>query len=258
MGALENKVALITGGNSGIGLATAKLFKEEGAHLIITGRNAETLASAQSVLGKATIVLQADVARLADLDRLFATIEKRYDRLDVIFANAGIASPYPLAQITEAQFDSLFNINTKGAFFTVQKALRLLRPGASVILNASIAQYTGVPGLSAYGASKAAVRALGRLFAAELAAREIRVNVVTPGPIATPIWNRAVPGSLDPNIEAQLIARVPLGRMGQPEEIAQAVLFLASPASSFTTGAEILVDGGVVDLPAAAGSRMRP
>jgi NAD(P)-dependent dehydrogenase (short-subunit alcohol dehydrogenase family) len=257
MGALENKVALITGGNSGIGLATAKLFKAEGAHVIITGRNAETLASAQSVLGEATIVVQADVGNLADLDRLFATIEQRHGRLDVIFANAGIASPYPLAQITEAQFDNLFNINTKGAFFTVQKALRLLRPGASVILNASIAQYTGVPGLSAYGASKAAVRALARLFAAELAAREIRVNVVTPGPIATPIWNRAAPGSLDPNIEAQLIARVPLGRMGQPEEIAQAVLFLASPASSFTTGAEILVDGGVVDLPAAAGSRAR-
>lgn len=258
MGALENKVALITGGNSGIGLATAKLFKAEGAHVIITGRNAETLASAQSVLGEATIVVQADVANLADLDRLFATIEQRHGRLDVIFANAGVASPYPLAQITEAQFDNLFNINTKGTFFTVQKALRLLRPGASIILNASIAQYTGVPGLSAYGASKAAVRALARLFAAELAAQQIRVNVVTPGPIATPIWNRAAPGSLDPNIEAQLIARVPLGRMGQPEEIARAVLFLASPASSFTTGAEILVDGGVVDLPAAAGSRARP
>lgn len=257
MSVLENKIALITGGNSGIGLAAAKLFKSEGARVIVTGRNTETLATVQSMLGEDGIAMQADVANLADLDRVFSTISDRFGRLDIVFANAGVASPYPLAQITEAQFDNIFNINTKGTFFTVQKALRLLRPGASVILNASIAQYTGVPGLSAYGASKAAVRALGRLFAAELAAQEIRVNVVTPGPIATPIWGRAAAGSLDPDIEAQLIARVPLGRMGQPEEVARAVLFLASPASSFTTGAEILVDGGVVDLPAAAGSRAR-
>jgi NAD(P)-dependent dehydrogenase (short-subunit alcohol dehydrogenase family) len=195
---------------------------------------------------------------LADLDRLFATISERYGRLDIVFANAGIATPCPLAQTTETQFDDLFDTNTKGTFFTVQKALPLLRPGASIILNASIAQYTGVPGLSAYGASKAAVRALGRLFAAELAAQDVRVNVVTPGPIATPIWDRTAPGSLDPEYERQLIARVPLGRMGQPEEVAQAVLFLASPASSYTTGAEVLIDGGVVDLPAAAGRRARP
>lgn len=255
MGVLENKVALVTGGNSGIGLATAELFKAEGAHVIVTGRNAETLASAQTELGEDAVVVQADVTSLTDLDRLYAIIEKRHGRLDVIFANAGIAAQCPLAQMTETQFDDVFNTNVKGAFFTVQKGVRLLRPGSSIILNASIAQYTGVPGLSAYGASKAAVRALGRLFAAELAARDIRVNVVTPGPIATPIWHREGTGSIDPEYEKQVITRVPLGRMGRPEEVARAVLFLASSASAFTTGAELLVDGGVVDLPAAAGRR---
>lgn len=256
MGALENKVALITGGNSGIGLATAELFKAEGARVIVTGRNDETLARARDALGEDAIVMQADVTSLRDLDRLYAVIGERHDRLDVIFANAGIASQCPLAQTTEAHFDSLFDTNVKGTFFTVQKALRFLRPGSSIVLNASIAQYTGVPGLSAYGASKAAVRALGRLFAAELAVREIRVNVVTPGPIATPIWHREETGSIDPEYEKQIIARVPLGRMGRPEEVARTVLFLASSASGFTTGAELLVDGGVVDLPAAAGRRV--
>lgn len=255
MGVLQDKVALITGGNSGIGLAAAKLFRAEGAHVIITGRNAETLAAAQAMLGQGAIAMQVDVAQLADLDRLFAGIAEQHGRLDIVFANAGIATPCPLAQITEAQFDQLFDTNTKGVFFTVQKALPLLKPGSSIVLNASIAQYTGVPGLSAYGASKAAVRALGRLFAAELAAQNIRVNVVTPGPIVTPIWDRTAPGSLDPEYERQLVARVPLGRMGQPEEVARAVLFLASQASSFTTGGEIFVDGGIVDLPAAGGRR---
>lgn len=251
MGVLDNKIALITGGNSGIGFATAKLFKAEGAKVVVTGRDVETLAAAQAMLGEDGIAVSADVAKLADLDRLFGIISDRFGRLDVVFANAGVASPHPLAEITEAQFDNIFDINVKGTFFTVQKAQRLLRPGAAVILNASVAAYTGVPGLSAYGSSKAAVRALARLFAAELASQNIRVNVITPGPIATPIWGRAV-GNANPDIEAQLIARIPLGRMGQPEEAARTVLFLASSASSFTTGAEIMVDGGMVDLPAAA------
>jgi len=258
MGTLQGKVALVTGGNSGIGLAAAKLLKAEGADVIITGRNAQTLAAAQSMLGEGAIAVQADVANLADLDRLFATIAERHGRLDIVFANAGVGNQCPLDQFTEAKFDDLFDTNAKGTFFTVQKALPLLRPGASIILNASIAQYTGVPGLSAYGASKAAVRALGRLFAAELVTQDIRVNVVTPGPIATPIWDRAGPGGLDPEYERQLVTRVPLARMGQAEEVAQAVLFFASPASSYTTGAELPVDGGVIDLPAAAGRRARP
>jgi NAD(P)-dependent dehydrogenase (short-subunit alcohol dehydrogenase family) len=253
MGVLQGKVALITGGNSGIGLATAKLFHAEGAHVIVTGRDSKTLAIARDTLGDRVLAVQTDVAKLADLDRLYQLVAQHFGRLDVVFANAGIAVPCPLLKITEEQFDCVFDINTKGVFFTVQKALPYLQSGGSIILNASIAQYTGVPGLSAYGASKAAVRAFGRLFAAELAVQGIRVNVVTPGPIATPIWGRAGQHTSDPDTEKQLIARVPLGRMGLPEEVARAVLFFASSASSYTTGAELLVDGGVVDLPAAAG-----
>ena len=253
MGVLQGKVALITGGNSGIGLATAKLFHAEGARVIVTGRDPSTLAIAQEMFDDRFLAVKADVAKLADLDRLYQLVGQQFGRLDIVFANAGVAVPCPLTEITEAQFDYVFDINTKGVFFTVQKALPYLRPGASIVLNASIAQYTGVPGLSAYGASKAAVRAFGRLFAAELAAQQIRVNVVTPGPIATPIWERAKQPTSGPDTEKQLIARVPLARMGLPDEVARAVLFFASSASSYTTGAELLVDGGVVDLPAAAG-----
>lgn len=254
---LQGKVALITGGNSGIGLATAQLFLQEGARVAVSGRDRKTLDIAQDKLGPDSLVLQTDVSKLAQLDSLYQAIHERYGRLDIIFANAGVASPCPLEEMSESRFDTLFDINVKGTYFTVQKALPYLNAGAKIILNASIAQYTGVPGLTAYGASKAAVRALARLFAAELAGRGVRVNVITPGPIATPIWGR-VEGAdgLPPEAEKQLIARVPLARLGQAEEVAQAVLFLASDASSYTTGCEIMVDGGVVDLPAAApGSR---
>jgi NAD(P)-dependent dehydrogenase (short-subunit alcohol dehydrogenase family) len=250
---LDGKVALITGGNSGIGLATAQLFLQEGARVAISGRERKTLDAAQQKLGPESLVVQTNVSNLAQLDAMYQAIDKHYGRLDIIFANAGVAIPCPLEQMSEERFDSVFDINVKGTYFTVQKALPYLKTGATIILNASIAQYTGVPGLSAYGASKAAVRALARLFAAELASRGIRVNVVTPGPIATPIWGRVEGASgLDPETEKRLVARVPLARMGQPEEVARAVLFLASDASSYTTGCEIMVDGGVVDLPAAA------
>lgn len=250
---LEGKVALVTGGNSGIGLATAQLFLREGARVAVSGRERATLDIAQKILGSESLVVQADVAKLVQLDSLYQAIHDRYGRLDIVFANAGVAIPCPLDQMTEERFDTVFDINVKGTYFTVQRALPYLKPGATVILNASIAGYTGVPGLSAYGASKATVRALARLFAAELASRNIRVNVVTPGPIATPIWGKVEGANgLDPETEKRLVARVPLRRMGQPNEVARAVLFLASDASSYTTGCEILVDGGVVDLPAAA------
>lgn len=250
---LEGKVALITGGNSGIGLATAQLFLREGARVAVSGRERKTLDIAQEKLGPDSLVVQMDVSDLAQLDSLYQALHERYGRLDIIFANAGVATPCPLEQMSEELFDAVFNTNVKGTYFTIQKALPYLQSGAKVILNASIAQYTGVPGLSAYGASKAAVRALARLFAAELAGRGIRVNVVTPGPIATPIWGR-VDGTdgLAPAAEKQLVARVPLARLGLPEEVARTVLFLATDASSYTTGCEIMVDGGVVDLPAAA------
>jgi NAD(P)-dependent dehydrogenase (short-subunit alcohol dehydrogenase family) len=250
---LDGKVALVTGGNSGIGLATAQLFLQEGARVTISGRERKTLNIAQEKLGPDSLVVQSDVSNLAQLDSLYQAIHRRYSRLDIIFANAGVAIPCPLEQMSEERFDMVFDINVKGTYFTVQKALPYLQSGAKIILNASIAQYTGVPGLSAYGASKAAVRALARLFAAELAGRGIRVNVVTPGPIATPIWGRVEGANgLDSETEKRLVARVPLARMGQPEEVARTVLFLASDASSYTTGCEIMVDGGVVDLPAAA------
>ena len=250
---LDGKVALVTGGNSGIGLATAQLFLQEGARVAISGRDRKTLDLAQQKLGPDSLVVQTDVSKLAELDSLFEAIDKRYGHLDIVFANAGVSILCPLEQMSEERFDTVFDINVKGTYFTVQKSLPYLQLGAKIILNASIAQYTGAPGHSAYGASKAAVRALARNFAAELADRGIRVNVVTPGPIATPIWGR-VEGAkgFDSETKKWFASRVPLARMGQPEEVARAVLFLASDASSYTTGCEIMVDGGVVDLPAAA------
>jgi NAD(P)-dependent dehydrogenase (short-subunit alcohol dehydrogenase family) len=205
------------------------------------------------MLGPDSLVVQTDVSKLAELESLFEAIDKRFGKVDIVFANAGVAIPCPLEQMSEERFDAMFDINVKGTFFTVQKSLPYLRSGAKIILNASVAQYTGVPGFSAYGASKAAVRALARNFAGELAGRGIRVNVVSPGPITTPIWGRVEGANgLDLETERRLVSRVPLARMGQPEEVAQTVLFLASDASSYITGCEIMVDGGVVALPAAA------
>lgn len=252
MSRLDGKVALITGGNSGIGLATARLFVSEGARVIVTGRNQKTLTQAQELLGEDVLCVASDVSQLSDLDALFETIKEQYGKLDIVFANAGVATPCPLDDFTEELFDQIFSINAKGSFFTVQKAARLMPDGGAIILNASIAQYTGVPGLSAYGSSKAAVRALGRLLAADLAPRNIRVNVVTPGPIRTPIWARAGGDVPVDEVEKALVSRVPLARMGESSELAEAVLFLASPASSYMTGTEMIIDGGITQLPAAA------
>lgn len=250
-------MALITGGNSGIGLATAQLLLQEGARVAISGRDQKTLELAERLLGPEALVMQTDISKLAELDVLFEAIDQRFGRLDIVFANAGVATPCFLEHMSEERFETMFDINVKGTYFTVQKSLRYLQSPATIVLNASIAQYTGVPGFSAYAASKAAVRALARNFAGELASRGIRVNVVSPGPIATPIWGRVEGASgLDSDTEKRFASRVPLARMGLPHEVAQTVLFLVSDASSYITGFDIRVDGGAVDLPAAApGSR---
>jgi len=253
---LAGKLALITGGNSGIGLASAKAFVAEGARVAITGRDPKTLEAARAALGNDTLALPSDSTDLKAIEALFATIKERFGALDVLFVNAGVAGGGPLERTTEADFDRMFDVNVKGLFFTVQKALPLLRSGASVILNASIAPRVGRVGASLYAASKAAVRSFARNFSAELAPRGIRVNAISPGPVDTPIWNRALD---DPEAAAamkrQVVAAIPVGRMGTPDEVARVVLFLASDDSSFMLGTEIIVDGGVSELPAAAANR---
>jgi NAD(P)-dependent dehydrogenase (short-subunit alcohol dehydrogenase family) len=254
---LAGKLALITGGNSGIGLATAKAFVAEGARVAITGRDRDTLEAARRLIGNDTLAIQSDTADLKAIDTLFATIQEEFGALDILFANAGIGSMMPVENTSEDDFDRIFDVNVKGLFFTVQKALPLLRNGASIILNGSIAIRTGRVGFSVYAASKAAVRTFARNFSAEFVSRGIRVNVVSPGPIDTPIFWREQRGQKEVAALRQRIeADVPLGRMGKPEEIAQAVVFLASDESSFMLGTEIILDGGVTATPFAAPSRL--
>jgi NAD(P)-dependent dehydrogenase (short-subunit alcohol dehydrogenase family) len=250
---LEGKAALITGGNSGIGLATAKAFAREGARVAITGRDTKTLMSAAAEIGEAALPIRCDVADLDDLDEVYERIRERLGRLNVLFANAGLGVPTPLGGTTEQAFDKIFDVNVKGLFFTVQKALPLLHDGSSIILNASVAAYTGVPGASVYAASKGAVRVFARTFSSELAARRIRVNVVSPGPIDTPIWERMSPDEAAAQAAREGMRKgIPLGRMGTPEEVANTVVFLASDESSFIVGTEIFVDGGATQLPRGA------
>jgi len=246
---LEGKLALITGGSSGIGLATAQAFVAEGARVAITGRDAKSLEAAKREIGNDTLALQSDAGDLKAIDALFAAIKREFGALDILFANAGVGAGGPVETITEEDFDRIFNVNVKGVFFTVQKALPLLRKGASIILNSSIAPRTGRPGLSLYAASKAAVRTLARNLSAELASRGIRVNVVSPGPIDTPIWERARDPEIADALRKKVAAGIPLGRMGTADEVASAVVFLASDDSSFMLGSEITVDGGVIELP---------
>src|SRR3954452_6702932 len=242
---LEGKVAVITGGNSGMGLATAKRFVEEGAHVYITGRRQKELDAAVKEIGRNVTGVQGDVANLADLDRLYAVVKEKHGRVDVVFANAGGGEFAPLGQITEAHFDKAFDINVKGLVFTVQKALPLMPDGGSVILNASIASIKGMEAFSVYSATKAAVRSFARSWTTDLKARKIRVNALSPGPIDTPILE----GLGDPEkVKAGLAAAVPLGRMGQPDEIAKVAVFLASDDSSFVTGIELFVDGGMAQV----------
>ena len=246
MNKLEGKIALITGGNSGIGLATAKHFVNEGAYVFITGRRDSELAAAIKEIGRNVTGVQGDVANLDDLDRLVAQIEREKGKLDIVFANAGGALPLtPLGEITEEHYDSLFNVNVKGLLFTVQKALPLMPDGASIILNASIVASKGLPEWSVYSATKAAVRSFARTWATDLKARRIRVNAVSPGFTDTPPW-RSVEGA--DQLMKNISTSIPLGRFGTPDEIAQAVLFLASDDSSYITGTELFVDGGFAQV----------
>ncbi len=243
---LEGKVAVVTGGNSGIGLASAKRFQEEGARVAIAGRDPNTLAEAARNLGNGVVAVRADVAKLGDIDRLFAEVSKKLGKIDVLFVNAGVAKFAPLADTTESLYDENFDINTKGAYFTIQKALPFLNDGASIILNASVADQTGSPNTSAYSATKAALRSIARTAAAELVDRGIRVNVVAPGPIETPIFKRTgLPQEAVDEFAKTIVAKVPMKRFGKAEEVAGAVAFLASSDASYITGVEINVDGGI-------------
>jgi NAD(P)-dependent dehydrogenase (short-subunit alcohol dehydrogenase family) len=249
MGKLEGKVALITGGNSGIGLATAKQFVNEGAYVFITGRRQSELDVAVKQIGKSVTAVQGDVSNLGDLDRLFAQIKREKGRLDIVFANAGVATYAPFGTITEEHYDSIFNINVKGLLFTVQKALPLLPDGASIILNASIVASKGFSSNSVYSATKAAVRSFARTWTTDLKDRRIRVNAVSPGPIETPGLNNLLASSGAGEERLKMLSNnVPLGRLGTPDEIAKAVVFLASDDSSYVTGTELFVDGGFAQV----------
>jgi len=248
-GKLEGKVALITGGNSGIGLATAKQFVNEGACVFITGRREAELAAAKKQIGKNVTAIQGDVSNLDDLDRLFAQIRKEKGNIDIVFANAGVARYAPLGAITEDFFDSIFDINVKGVLFTVQKSLSLLRDGGSIILNASIVASKGLSSNSVYSATKAAVRSFARTWTTDLKDRHIRVNAISPGPIDTPGLSELLASSETGEQRKKMISTtVPLGRFGRPEEIAKAVVFLASDDASYITGIELFVDGGFAQV----------
>jgi NAD(P)-dependent dehydrogenase (short-subunit alcohol dehydrogenase family) len=249
MGKLDGKIALITGGNSGIGLATAKQFVSEGAYVFITGRRDAELATAVKQIGKNVTGVQGDVANLNDLDRLFAQIKREKGRLDIVFANAGVAKYAPFGTITEELYDWTFDINVKGLVFTVQKALPLLPDGASIILNASIVASKGLPANSVYSATKAAIRSFARTWTTDLKARRIRVNAVSPGAIDTPGLSQLLGSSEIGQQRLQMISTgVPLGRLGTPDEIAKAVVFLASDDASYVTGTEMFVDGGFAQV----------
>ena len=245
MGKLTGKNALITGGTSGIGLATAKLFQTEGATVIVTGRSEPALSQATKELGPAALVVKSDSGNLADIDALMTAVRGKVDRLDVLFLNAGVAKFSPMETVTEASFDEQLSTNLKGTFFTLQKSLPLLRMGSSVLLTASIAGKMALPASTVHATTKAAVRALGRAAAAELIMRRIRVNTLSPGPIETAMYGK---NGTSAEYKNDLLVQVPLGRMGNAGEIARAALFLASDDSSFITGIELAVDGGMSEL----------
>lgn len=244
-----SRVVLITGGSSGIGLATAQLLASQGAYVIITGRDEAKLAGALKQLGESATSIRADVAKPGDLDRLYGAVAERFGHIDVLFANAGIAPFAPIANVTEEHFDALFDINVRGLYFTVQKALPLLTEGASIVLNASVVAQSGIPNTSVYSATKAAVRSFGRTLAAELSPRGIRVNVVSPGLIETPFWQKV--GLSAEEVDAfarQVVGQTPLRRAGRPDEIAAVVAFLSSDDASYFTGADLVADGGMIQV----------
>jgi NAD(P)-dependent dehydrogenase (short-subunit alcohol dehydrogenase family) len=236
---LEGKTAVITGGTDGIGLATAKRFVEEGAYVFITGRRQKELDEAVKAIGANVAGVQGDIAQLADLDRLYETVARVKRRIDIVFANAGVGEFVPFGAVTEEHFDRLFNINVRGTLFTVQKALPLLNDGGSIILTGSVASVKGTANFGVYAASKAALRSFVRTWTTDLKDRRIRSNVVSPGPIDTPLANRQ-----SADVIARMVSTIPMGRMGEPEEVAKVALFLASDDSSFVTGIELFVDGG--------------
>ncbi len=243
---LEGKVAVVTGGNSGIGLATAQRLQQEGARVAIAGRSKKTLDEAVKTIGNGVLAVQADVAKLGDVDKLFAEVSKKLGKIDVLFVNAGVAKFAPLADTPESVYDEQFDINAKGAYFTIQKAIPFLNDGASIILNTSVVDSLGSPNTSAYAATKAALRSFARTAAAELVGRGIRVNTVAPGPIVTPIFGRTgLPQEAIDDFAKGVLTKVPMKRFGQPEEVAGAVAFLASQDASYITGVEINVDGGM-------------
>jgi NAD(P)-dependent dehydrogenase (short-subunit alcohol dehydrogenase family) len=249
MGKLEGNVAVITGGNSGIGLATAQQFVSDGAYVFITGRRQSELDSAATQIGKNNVTaVQGDVSNLADLDRLYAKVKEQKGQINILFANAGIFEAAPLGEISEEHFDKTFGINVKGLLFTVQKALPLFQDGGSIILNASIAASKGIEASSVYSATKAAIRSFARTWTADLKQRKIRVNAISPGPIDTPILNGVLSEEQTKQFHASLVANVPLRRMGNPDEVAKAASFLASDDSSYITGTELFVDGGMAQI----------
>jgi NAD(P)-dependent dehydrogenase (short-subunit alcohol dehydrogenase family) len=239
MNKLQNKIAVITGGSSGIGLATAKRFAAEGAHVFIMGRRRAELDAAVKELGPHVTGVQGDIAKPADLDRLYEAVRARKARIDILFANAGVGEFVPLGAITEEHFDKTFGVNVRGTLFTVQKALPLFNDGGSIILTGSIATVKGIPAFGVYSASKAAIRSFVRTWTLELKSRNIRANLISPGTIDTPIL-----ASLPKEAIAQIVAGIPMGRMGEADEIAKAAVFLGSDDSSFVTGIELFVDGG--------------
>ena len=247
---LADKIAVITGGSSGIGLATAKRFVNEGAFVFVTGRRQSELDAAVNEIGRSVTGVPSDVSNLADIDKLYTTVKEQKGRVDIIFANAGIGEFAPLGQITEDHFDKQFNVNVKGLLFTVQKALPLMQSGGSIVLNASIVSSTGSPALSVYSATKAAVRSFARTWSVDLKDRKIRVNAISPGIVPTPGYNTSL-GMTEEQVEEYVqssIGSIPLGRPGTTDEIAKAVSFLASDDSSYVNGIELFVDGGLAQI----------
>jgi len=240
------KVAVVTGGNSGIGLATAKRFSDEGAKVAISGRSQKTLDEAVKYIGNGVLAVKGDVAKLADLDRFYSAVAQKLGKIDVLFVNAGVAKFAPVGQADEPHFDEIFDINVKGAYFTIQKALPYLNDGASIVLNTSVAGIKGTANASVYSATKAALRSFSRTLTTELVERRIRINSVAPGPIETPIFGRIGLSKQEVDQFAErILAAVPLRRFGKPEEVASAVAFLASSDASYITGVELHVDGGM-------------
>jgi NAD(P)-dependent dehydrogenase (short-subunit alcohol dehydrogenase family) len=249
MGKLDGKIALITGGSTGIGLATAKLFQQQGAQVIVTGRNAEAIAAAQKELGGSAVAVASDTSKLPDIASLMKLVREKFGRIDILFANAGIARFQPFGEIEESFFDDQFDINVKGLFFTVQSALPLIPSGGSILLTASVVSKKGFSGSSVYAATKAAVRSFGRTLATELAPRGIRVNTLSPGPVTTPLFAKmGLPKEAIGEMHQRMSQSVALKRMGTSEEIAQAALFLSSDDASLVVGAELFVDGGLAEL----------